>query len=121
MIVFILAGCTWRSEEVMKNSYRKISAEEAKKIMQEKDDYVILDVRTLEEYKEGHIEGAVLLPKSDISNEAEDVLQDKEQMIFVYCRSGSRSFAVATELIDMGYTNIYDLGGIIDWPYEIVK
>lgn len=107
--------------EVVEGDYQKISAEEAKEMMKEDKDYVILDVRTLNEYNEGHIEGAVLLPDYEIQNQAEIVLDNKENVILVYCRSGKRSEAAAKELIEMGYTHVYDLGGIMDWPYEIVK
>ena len=107
--------------EVMGGGYQKISAEEAKEMM-EKDEYsVILDVRTLDEYNEGHIEGAILLSNNEIKEKAEITLYDKEEVILVYCRSGSRSEAAAGELIDMGYINVYDFGGIIDWPYGVVK
>lgn len=107
--------------EVIGVGYQKISTEEAKEMM-EKDEYgVILDVRTLDEYKEGHIEGAILLPINEIKEKAETTLYDKEEVILVYCRSGSRSEVAAKELIDMGYINVYDFGGIIDWPYEVVK
>lgn len=107
--------------EVVEGNYQKISAEEVKEMMKEDKDYVILDVRTLNEYNEGHIEGAVLLPDYEIRNQAEIVLDNKENVILVYCRSGKRSEAAAKELIEMGYTHVYDLGGIMDWPYEIVK
>lgn len=107
--------------EVIGSNYQKISAEEAKEMMVLDNEYVILDVRTLEEYKEGHIEGAILLPDHELKEKAESILPDQAATILVYCRSGRRSAAVAKELIDMDYTNIYDFGGIIDWPYEIVK
>lgn len=107
--------------EMMEVGYQKISAEEAKEMM-EKDEYgVILDVRTLDEYNEGHIEGAILLSNNEIKEKAEITLYDKEEVILVYCRSGNRSEAAARELIDMGYMNVYDFGGIIDWPYGVVK
>ncbi|MEG2546783.1 MAG: rhodanese-like domain-containing protein [Niameybacter sp.] len=107
--------------EVMDVAYQKISAKEAKEMMEKGEYGVILDVRTLEEYNEGHIEGATLLPNDEIKEKAEITLYDKEEVILVYCRSGRRSEAAAKELIEMGYTNVYDFGGIIDWSYEIVK
>lgn len=107
--------------EVIDSSYQKISSEKAMEMMQSDNNYIILDVRTLEEYNEGHIEGSVLLPDYDIKDKAETALKDKEEIVLVYCRSGSRSAAAAKELIDMSYTNVYDFGGIIDWPYEVVK
>lgn len=107
--------------EVVDSEYQKISAEEAKEVMQSGNHYVILDVRTLDEYNEGHIEGAVLLPDNELEEKAESTLPDKEATILVYCRSGRRSVAAAQDLINMGYTNVYDFGGIVDWPYEVVK
>lgn len=122
LIVIIFTGCTriGKNQATTKSAYKKISAEEAKKII-ESEDVIILDVRTQEEYKTGHIENAVLLPLNDISSKAEDLLQDKDAKILVYCRSGNRSATASKQLIKMGYTNVYDFGGIISWPYEIVK
>ncbi len=101
--------------------YKSITAYHAKKLMDQETDYVILDVRTEEEYAEGHIENAVLLPDYEIGSKAESILTDKNQMILVYCRSGRRSADAAKELISLGYTNVLDFGGIIDWTYEMVK
>lgn len=95
-----------------------ITAEEAKKIMDTEKDYIILDVRTQEEFDEKHISGAVLIPDYEIADKAEDILTDKNQLILVYCRSGRRSKLAAEELVKLGYTNIKEFGGIIDWPYE---
>lgn len=78
-------------------------------------------MRTLDEYNEGHIEGATLLPDNEIAEKAETILYNKEEIILVYCISGRRSEAVAKELVNMGYTHVYDFGGIINWPYEIIK
>lgn len=99
----------------------KITAEEAKHLMDGGEDVVILDVRTQEEFDEGHIEGALLLPDTEVAKKAQDVLPDKDAMILVYCRSGRRSALAADELVKMGYTDVRDFGGIIDWPYETVK
>lgn len=99
----------------------KLTPEQAKTLMDSETDYIILDVRTESEYAEGHIENAVLIPDNEIKTRAENELTDKDQLIFVYCRSGRRSKNAAQELCDLGYTNIKDFGGIIDWPYEIVK
>lgn len=107
--------------EVIDSSYQKISAEEAKEMMQADKNYIILDVRTIDEYNEGHIEGATLLPDNELEEKAESTLPDKEATILVYCRSGRRSAEATKELIKMGYTNVYDFGGIIDWTYEVVK
>ena len=95
-----------------------ITAEEAKRIMDSVEGYIILDVRTQEEYALGHIPGAVLLPLDDIEGKACVVLADKNQLILVYCRSGRRSKLAAEALVELGYTNIKEFGGIIDWPYE---
>lgn len=101
-------------------TYKKISAEEAKKII-DSEDVIVLDVRTQEEYNEGHIVNAVLLPVNDIADKALETLPNKDAKILVYCRSGNRSATASKQLIKMGYTNVYDFGGIISWPYEIVK
>lgn len=99
-------------------SVNTITPEQAKEIIDNNPDCVILDVRTQEEYDEGHIKGAVLLPDSEIAARAKEVLTDKDAVILVYCRSGRRSALAAKELAQMGYTQIHDFGGIIDWPYE---
>ena len=98
----------------------QITAKEAKNIMETETDYIILDVRTEEEFKEGHIKNALLIPDYEIAEKAESVLTNKEQLILVYCRSGRRSKIAANELATMGYTNIKEFGGIIDWPYDVV-
>ena len=101
------------------NRYTTISQQEAKAIMDNESDYVILDVRTVEEYNSGHIPNAILIPNEEIKQKAESVLKDKNQLILVYCRSGRRSKQAASVLVSLGYTNIKEFGGIIDWPYEI--
>jgi rhodanese-related sulfurtransferase len=88
--------------------------------MDQQSGYIILDVRTKEEYDQGHIPNAVLLPNETIGTSKIDLLSDKDQMILVYCRSGNRSKQAASKLVNLGYTNIYEFGGIIDWPYDIV-
>ena len=103
-----------------KPTYQLITAESAK-IMMEDSSVIILDVRTPEEYKEGHIEGSILIPDYEILETAEKILTDKNQTILVYCRSGNRSRKAANNLLYLGYQNVYDFGGIIDWPFEIVK
>lgn len=99
--------------------YENINADEAKQIMDTETGYVILDVRTEEEYAEGHIPGAILIPDYEITQKAEAILTDKDQMILVYCRSGRRSKNAAEALLALGYTNIWEFGGIIDWNYGI--
>ena len=89
--------------------------------MDSESNYVILDVRTEEEFNEAHIEGAVLIPDYEIGTKAESILNDKEQLILVYCRSGRRSKNAAKELATLGYKNVKEFGGIIDWPYKTVS
>ena len=101
--------------------YMNITAQEAKEIMDREEGYVILDTRTQEEYDEGHIPGAILIPHDEILQKAESLLTDKDQLILVYCRNGRRSKLAAEDLQKLGYTNIKEFGGIIDWPYEVVK
>lgn len=98
-----------------------ISAEEAKTIMEQNPEALILDVRTEEEYEEGHIPSAVLLPLDELEGRAEAELTDKEQTILIYCRSGARAGEAARILQDLGYTHVYNFGGIISWPYEVEK
>jgi len=98
-----------------------ISPEEAKENLDEDSEIVLLDVRTPSEYESGHIEDAVLLPLDQLNEKASEVIPDQEKIYYVYCRSGNRSATAAQLLVDMGYENIYDLGGIIDWPYDTVK
>lgn len=123
VLTIILTGCTNmdnNNNNTQETAYKKISAEDAKAII-DSEDVIILDVRTPEEYNSGHIENAVLLPVTEIPDKAEEVLPDEDAKILVYCRSGNRSATAAKDLINMGYTNVYDFGGINSWPYEIVK
>ena len=101
--------------------YMKITPAEAKKQLESDKSIILVDVRTEAEYKEGHIKGSVLIPYDLIGKEASSKLSDKSAKIIVYCRSGNRSEVAARELLKMGYTSVYDLGGIQDWPYEVVK
>ena len=102
-------------------SYDQISGAEAKALMDSESGYIILDVREQYEYDEGHIPGAILIPYGEIADRAEKELPDKDQLILVYCRSGRRSKIAAEELVKLGYTNVKEFGGIIDWEYETVK
>ncbi len=102
------------------NSYQTITAEEAKKMMDDTESIIVLDVRTQEEYEEGHIKDSLLIPDYEITETAETVLTDKSAAILVYCRSGRRSANASQALADLGYENVYDFGGIIDWPYDVV-
>ena len=101
--------------------YEQITAEEAKKIMDSGEEHIILDTREQDEFDEGHIPGAILIPYTEIENKAEAMLPDKDKLILVYCRSGRRSKIAAESLAKLGYTNVKEFGGIIDWPYEIEK
>ena len=103
------------------NSYEQITPQEAKAIMDTESDYVIIDARTTEEFGEGHIESAIMIPEYEIADRAEKELPNKDALILVYCRSGRRSKIASEELVKLGYTNVKEFGGIIDWPYEIVK
>ena len=102
-------------------TYDQISGAEAKALMDSESGYIIIDARTQEEYDEGHIPGAIMIPEYEIADRAEKELPDKDQLILVYCRSGRRSKIAAEELVKLGYTNVKEFGGIIDWEYEIVK
>ena len=102
-------------------TYDQISGAEAKALMDSESGYIIIDARTQSEYDEGHIPGAILIPEYEIADRAEKELPDKDQLILVYCRSGRRSKIAAEELVKLGYTNVKEFGGIIDWEYEVVK
>ena len=109
------------SEKGEKAMYEQITAEEAKKIMDSGEEHIILDTREQDEFDEGHIPGAILIPYTEIENKAEEMLPDKDTLILVYCRSGRRSKIAAESLSKLGYTNVKEFGGIIDWSYEIEK
>ena len=121
LAVMLLTACGQDKENNQGAVYVNITAEEAKRIMDSEEGYIILDVRTQEEYDEGHIPGAIVISHEEIEEKAEDVLTDKNQLILVYCRSGRRSKIAAEALAELGYTNIKEFGGIIDWPYEVEK
>lgn len=118
LAVMLLTACGQDKENDKGAVYVNITAEEAKQIMDTEEGYIILDVRTQEEYDQGHITGAIVIPHEEIAEKAEEVLTDKDQLILVYCRSGRRSKIAAEALVELGYTNIKEFGGIIDWPYE---
>lgn len=119
IILFTACNNTTKTED--SESTMKITPQQAKALMDSEKDYVILDVRTYDEFDEGHIKNAVLIPDFELNDRAEDELTDKNQLIFVYCRSGVRSAGAAYILDTLGYTNVKDIGGIINWPYETVK
>ncbi len=121
ILVLLLTGCGAAAEEGATMSYQQIGAEEAKQMMEgENGEFVILDVREQEEYDEEHIPGAVLLPVGMIDEEtAAGVIPEKDTVVLVYCRSGNRSKTASRALAELGYTHVYEFGGIKDWPYEI--
>lgn len=124
-MVLLICGCSGKIEteqETEKNMYIQITASKAKKMMDEQEEIFILDVREQSEYNEGHVPGAVLLPVGTISEEtAAAVIENKDTVVLVYCRSGNRSKTAAQALADLGYTQVYEFGGIRDWPYEVEK
>ena len=115
----MLTACTHKGEKGA--SYRQVSVDEAIEIMRTESDYIILDVRTGEEFAEKHIPGAINVPNEIISNYAIPELPDKNQLILVYCRSGRRSKEAAEKLANIGYTNVVEFGGINDWTGETVS
>ena len=117
--LFGMTACDGGNEK--SSTYEQITAEQAKTIMDTEKDYIIIDARTEEEFAQGHIRNAVLIPEYEIAERAERELPDKKQLILVYCRSGRRSKIAAEELVKLGYTNVKEFGGIIDWEYETVK
>lgn len=124
----VLAGCIQKTNkeqteatQVNIGTYYQISQDEAKRIMDEESDYIIVDAREQSEYDEGHIKGAIVIPYTEIEQKAEELLPNKTQLILVYCRSGRRSKIAAQSLANMGYKNVKEFGGIIDWQYEIEK
>ena len=124
LIIFIcipfLFNCINQKESEKNLTYQSVSMEEGLKIMAESSDYILLDVRSLDEFASGHIPGAILYPHDNISEQTcETILPNKEQRIFVYCRSGRRSKIAAQKLIDLKYANIIEIGGINDYNGEL--
>jgi len=120
IMLFVLSGCSSVKEEQNKAGYKQISQEEAKEMMGRDDGHVIVDVRRQDEYDAGHIPGAILIPNESIGHGAPEALPDYDQVILIYCRSGNRSKQASEKLAAMGYTNIYEFGGINTWTGEIV-
>lgn len=140
-IMIVLAGCSCSKEtadtsnsnnttNANENSnsmttqnatYKQISQEEAKEMMRNNDNLVIVDVRRQDEYDSGHIAGAILIPNESIGTNRPEQLKDLNQVILVYCRTGNRSKQAAQKLADMGYTNVYEFGGITTWDGDIVQ
>ena len=119
-LVFLVAisGC---SAEEKGSVYMNINAEKAKEMMDGLEKFVLLDARSEEEFSEGHIPGAMVIPHDEIEERAEAEIPEKDVPVFVYCRSGRRSKIAAEALVSLGYSEVYEFGGIIDWPYEIEK
>lgn len=119
LLLLLLTGCGGTASNASsENDYQQISQEEAKEMM-DTQDVIILDVREQDEYDSGHIPGAVLLPEGTIDEEtAAEVIPEKDSTVLVYCRSGNRSKTASSALAELGYTNIYEFGGINTWPYE---
>ena len=120
-LLLLLTACSSPTKNNQEMVFLNITAEEARKLMDSEKDRIILDVRSREEYDQGHIPGAILIPDTEIEAKAADLLPDKDQLILVYCRSVRRSKLAAQSLADLGYTNIREFGGILDWPYEVVQ
>ena len=128
LFVFCLTGCSGNalpqtsvSEASQSLKYKQISQEEAQEMMAKDDGHIIVDVRRQDEYDAGHIPGAILIPNESIEKDRPKELPDLDQIILIYCRSGRRSKEASEKLANMGYTNIYEFGGIITWPGETIK
>ena len=119
LAMMFLTACGQEQKNEQEATYVSITAKEAKEIMDTQENYIILDTRTQQEYDEEHIPGAIVISHDEILEKAEDMLPDKDQLIMVYCRSGRRSKLAAADLVKLGYTNVKEFGGIIDWPYEV--
>ena len=118
LVLYLMTGCG-TVQEGASAGYQQIGAETAMEMMEDTESFVILDVREQDEYDAGHIPGAIVIPHTEIESRAEEELTDKDQQILVYCRSGRRSKLAADALLELGYTNIKEFGGILDWPYEV--
>ena len=122
--LMLLAGCALKGQTVdgpgTVNSYRQIDQETAKQMMEQDDGHIIVDVRRLDEFESGHIPGAICIPNESIAAEQPEELPNPQQTVLIYCRSGNRSKQASEKLFNMGYSNIYEFGGIIDWTGETV-
>lgn len=126
IVLVVVVGVIFMLNKQDKNSnnettIKNVSMHEIVKIMNENTNYIILDVRTVAEYNDGHIPNAICIPNETINGDIIDKLPNKEQLILIYCRSGNRSKQAAEKLKNLGYTNLVEFGGIIDWEGEIVK
>ncbi|MDD2973062.1 MAG: rhodanese-like domain-containing protein [Lachnospiraceae bacterium] len=105
----------------MENTYQQITQEQAKEIMDTQEGFILLDVRTQQEYDMGYIPGAICIPNEEIDENVTEQLPDKDQLILVYCRSGNRSKQAAEKLAKLGYTNVQEFGGINTWAYRVTR
>ena len=119
-VLMLCTGCAEKSGQAEEPLYSSITMEDAATLLESENDYLILDVRTEQEYFSGHIPGAMCIPNEDIDETVVEILPDKEQVIFVYCRSGNRSKQAAEKLANLGYTNIVEIGGVKDWPGDLI-
>ena len=119
IVMLVIIGCS--NNSATEAGFTVISSEEAKQRLDNDEKIIVLDVRTKEEYESGHIPHAILIPVNNLQEQAEHILIDKGKPIFVYCRSGNRSAVASNILVKLGYSQVYNLGGINDWPYELVK
>ena len=123
LVMLLMTGCAMgqgMDGDGMERSYTQISQDEAREMMARDDGHVIVDVRRQDEYDAGHIPGAILVPNESIGTEPPEALPDLNQILLVYCRSGRRSKEAAQKLFDIGYTNVYEFGGITDWTGDVV-
>ena len=117
IILLLFVGCTTAEDEYIPPSHQTISATEAYQMMTDGNIFVLLDVRTEEEFADGHIAGAILIPISELQDRVPKEIPDRDMRILIYCRSGRRSAEAAQILAELGYTRVYDFGGILDWSY----
>ena len=119
VLMLMLTGCGKSDADIQNNTYEKISMSEGLARMESDENYILLDVRRADEFESGHIPGAVNLPNEEIGTEEIPSLPDKAQTIYIYCRSGNRSKQAADKLLALGYTNLIEFGGIIDYTGEL--
>ena len=121
IFLVVCANNSHKTDKGDKAMFEQITPQEAKKIMDSGEEHIILDAREQYEFDEGHIPEAILIPYTEIEKKAEQMIPDKDAQILVYCRSGRRSKIASESLVKLGYTNVKEFGGIMDWPYEVVK
>lgn len=119
-LFMLCTGCTSDKTGDAEPLYSSITMEDAATLLEAENDYIILDVRTEQEYFTGHIPGAMCIPNETIDETVAELLPDKEHVIFVYCRSGNRSKEASEKLANLGYTNVVEIGGVKDWPGDLI-